>query len=50
MTLIFSAVMVRKDALNDETPNGEVVREVDGFDSSLKSDTAQRIMQRWIEV
>lgn len=24
--------------------------EVEGFDSSLKSDTAQRIIQQWIEV
>lgn len=41
--------MVHKNAYVTN-PDGGVVNELEGFDSSLKSDTAQQITQRWIEV
>lgn len=48
----FYADMVHKNnAYETSTDDVGVVNEVDeGFDSSLKSDTAQLIIQQWIEV
>lgn len=42
--------MVHKNKTYGTTPDVAVVNEEEGFDSSLKSDTAQRIIQQWIEV
>lgn len=41
--------MVHKNAYTTN-PDGGDVSELEGFDSSLKSDTAQQITQQWIEV
>lgn len=41
--------MVHKNAYGTTSPDDLVVRELDSFDNSLKSDTAQRIIQQWIE-
>ncbi|KAL9955018.1 hypothetical protein ACROYT_G042614 [Oculina patagonica] len=41
--------MVHKNKAYGTTPGDAVVAEVEGFDSSLKSDTAQQIIQQWIE-
>lgn len=45
-----SGDMVHKNKAYGTTPGDAVVAEVEGFDSSLKSDTAQQIIQQWIEV
>lgn len=42
--------MVHKNKAYGTAPGDAVVDEVEGFDSSLKSDTAQQIIQQWIEV
>ncbi|KAM7451397.1 Maguk P55 subfamily member [Porites harrisoni] len=41
--------MVHKNAYGTTNPDDSVVPELDSFDTSLKSDTAQQIIQQWIE-
>ena len=42
--------MVHKNAYGTTNPDDSFVPELDSFDTSLKSDTAQQIIQQWIEV